>query len=321
MSDVFKDFMMLTIPTPLRPPLGASNRVQRLSASLMCLSVIISLTLSGCVDPVPKLDLTVERVQPSPIIPGAQIEIIGHRFGETVGEVSIRARPLEVIDWSDQSISARVPEDTPGGEAYLVLTSEGRPSAPFAVTVDNDLESRGGRAPEAIDASLPTVDIAVVEDRDAEPPVDLGPSDPLSLAVALNVPDAEVIFSARRVNVDRVEELWVTFESTLSAWGAAAHLIYPKDRLTFLGTEDEQTRYMQAKESALEDRIFWYSARLRSGPLITLRFRVIDPTLPLEIPLTVPPRFAALRSGDNTPLSARWSSGVIRDQRSIREAP
>jgi hypothetical protein len=325
MSDVFKDFMMLTTTAPLgillRTLLRASTVVQRLSVSLICLSVMSFLVFSGCVDPAPKLDLTVEHVQPSPIIPGAQIKIIGHRFGETVGEVSIRARPLEVIDWRDQLITARIPEDTPGGEAYLVLTSEGRPSAPFAVIVDNDLESRGGRPPEATDASLPTDDVAVVEDRDAEPPIDLGPSDPSSLTVALNVPDAEVTFSARRVSGDRGEELWVTFESSLSAWGAAAHLIYPEDRLIFLGTEGEQTRYMQAKESALEDRIFWYSARLSSGSLITLRFQVIDPTLPLEIPLTLPPRFAALRSGDNVSLSARWSSGVIRDQRSIREAP
>ena len=70
----------------------------------------------------------------------------------------------------------------------------------------------------------------------------------------------------------------------------------------------------------LPGRIFWYHGALENTgdaevPLITLRFRLIDPADRSAIRFDIPARSATLRGVNNQRLSGRWSGGLVYFQR------
>jgi IPT/TIG domain len=64
-------------------------------------------------------DIFIARIEPSRGIPGSQVTIYGRYFGETPSRVTIENKNMEIINWSDTLITAKIPVDAITGDIYV----------------------------------------------------------------------------------------------------------------------------------------------------------------------------------------------------------
>lgn len=300
-----------------------------MNPSLTLVSLLGAL-FAGCVERDAEPSFAVTQVTPIPLLLDAEITIEGRGFGESQGEVSISARPINVQSWTDQRITATLPIDTPRGERFLVVSREGQQTQPFPIYIAGELSSRpGGGRPEfgaVTDFTLPrdlgTSDQAVdmVADMERVETVD----------ITLTDPSAPVVIEAE-VNEDQgLKELWVHIVArdprSLGApsgwdvdplWGAAGQLTFPSQQLRYLrmGLPDGPNAAGLAGEEP--ERVYWYHGNLvienmaERATLMTLRFEILNPENAAPITIGFVPRFSSLRGVKNQRLNHSWSGGEI----------
>lgn len=66
-----------------------------------------------------------QRVHPDPAPQGWTVEIKGQNFGETRGQVQFGKEQAEVVSWSDDTISAKLPKNLNGDARFQVVNPQG----------------------------------------------------------------------------------------------------------------------------------------------------------------------------------------------------
>ena len=293
---------------------------------LYLLNLFLFISLLGCVEKTESASFAITSVQPQTLEPETTTIIKGRGFGESLGTVAISGMPLEITSWAEQKVVALLPRNIPRGARYLVLSQNGKQTAPFPVFIEGELAS----SPSRTDMFLPMPDLS---QRDATtdmlmPPVDQMMGIPVQ--VSLDKPEAGIIITAQRRDDFGSPELWVSFVarqpnqtnggrwSEEPLWGVASHLTYPTDRLDFILMKDEPSRNIAAVKGDLPGRIFWYHGNLnldesaQQATLITLRFSILDPTDSTPFRLELPRRFTSVRGKSNQRLAYEWSGGQIQ---------
>ncbi len=299
---------------------------ERVSILVVSLS-LLSLFLFSCIDEQAVPSLMIRSVQPNTLRAGGLMTVLGHGFGAN-GSAAISGRNLRIQTWDKSVITAQLPQDLVGGERYLVLTlSDERYSDPFPVLVENPNQRDRGPNQTYSAQDMGLSDMAIVDQMIGQTS-DLGLTN--QLEVILDEPEATVIMEAELKETPAGIELWLSFIarnpsmsnrgegwSSTGLWGAAAHLNYPIDRLDFISMTAEPSAEMAALRGEISGRIFWYHGRLATDvessrqSLMTLRFKILDPSDRSAMRFTLPNRFHSLRGQNNQRLNATWSSASI----------
>lgn len=274
--------------------------------------ISLALTLCACAEDAPAGDgPRIAAVAPDPADPGALLRITGDGFGEAArGAVAIGGRPARPTTWGDHGVTVLVPADMAGGETYVVVTVDGRPSAPvaLAITGDNAPPSPPRRFPGGGDGGLRP---------DASPPSDGGPArdggrpDAGRTLVAEYLPDPVAGDGVRITTVDRAPGQLTLQVSGPVAWGAAFHLTYDRNILRFdamLAPAPNSQRH--AGEIAPDrlgfGRVFGGSP---SPDWAILRFTIVGVG---ETRLDFPRRHRTVRAEPERAQAVRWTGGSVR---------
>ena len=307
-----------------------SRRLKRCRYLAALLLWSFTLIAGGCVEREASLSLQITEVSPELLQPGGRVVIKGRGFGEGMGSVAISARALTIEQWSAHKIIAQIPADTPRGERFLVVTSLGQQTPPFAVSVAGELEPRprGGRPDLGVLPDMDTPDGAQSDMR-----VDMMEPDQTTgeiISITLDDPEAEVTLEAELRNFQGVEEIWLNViardPSALGRpsswvenplWGAAAQLDFPSDRLRFVRMDLPDGPDAAALSGEREGRIYWYHGNLNVPEgatrftLMTLRFERLSAQDAAPLRFDFVPRHVSLRGIKNQRLSGSWSAGVL----------
>ena len=325
---------MNSSPHPPRRAVPCASLRALSCSSLLSATLSLSATLTSCLSPAPSPPISVSAVTPNPLTPGEEVTITGEGFSVippnatqgaspapsglsgqvSSGQVSIGGRPLEVIEWGARQVRARLPLDTPRGEALLVVSARELISEPHPVVVAGDLRGRVG-APPQLDP--PTAGATATPTGGAPTPLPTGSYTPdapadIGLSPTLTAPAGAggplelhltVTLGERAIN----NELW----------GVATHLTFEGARLRYLGAVEAQGRLLQATEpQALPGRVALYRADIERGAeaVLTLRFEVIggeEALLSAPLRFDFVPRFSGARAFGGRPLLRTWSGGTL----------
>ena len=78
---------------------------------------------------------TINSISPQNVPAGQTVSVVGQNFGSTAGSVTLAGETVQIVSWSSNSISIKVPANVPTGVDAVVVTSSIGSSPPSSLNV------------------------------------------------------------------------------------------------------------------------------------------------------------------------------------------